>query len=525
MQRTTRPLINVLALVILLLFAAGAWARPTTPEQAKNAVLNWLGKEARPMGAPLGGQIKEVQTFIDRAGSPAYYVVYLNPSGLVFLPADDLVEPLIGFVSEATSYDPSATNPLGALVSRDLPGRVLKAREMETQAEAAKTPLAPETPWAAARQKWAWLAQAAPAPGQEAFTGIYNLSDIWVAPFVSTHWGQGWPPPSITKGYNYYTPNHDPCGCVATAMAQLMRYWKYPYPPSGPIVGTFYITVEGSSQYATIRGGDSAGGPYDWSNMPPGSGSTTTEQQAIGALTYDAGVSVDMNYTSGFSYTGTMHSAANAFYNTFKYSNAICGDNYRADLPAANRNAMVNPNLNAKYPVLFGILDSGGGGHAVVCDGYGYNALTMYHHINMGWEGDSDAWYNLPNIGSDNGAFTTINECVYNVFINGSGVLIGGRVTDGGGKPVGGAMVTATAGGQTYSAVSPTASSGVYAIRVPANTTFTVSVAKAGFTCAPQSVTTDYNYYRGPDTGNVWGVDFVGQAKHGISSIYQLLLN
>ena len=57
---------------------------------------------------------------------------------------------------------------------------------------------------------------------------------------------------------------------------------------------------------------------------------------------------------------------------------------------------MVNPNLDAGYPVLFGI--TGAGGHAIVCDGYGYNPSTMYHHLNMGWSGNDDAWYNLPTI-------------------------------------------------------------------------------------------------------------------------------
>jgi len=42
---------------------------------------------------------------------------------------------------------------------------------------------------------------------------------------------------------------------------------------------------------------------------------------------------------------------------------------------------MVNPNLDANLPVCFGIHGSGNTGHEVVCDGYGYNSGTMYHHI------------------------------------------------------------------------------------------------------------------------------------------------
>ena len=128
-----------------LLFATAAWAKPTTPEQARSVVSNWLGLEAAPMGAPLGGQVREVQTFNDASGNPAYYVVYLNPSGLVFLPADDLVEPIIGFLPEGV-YDPSPANPLGALVSRDIPGRVLQARQVEAQGLATRGPRPPKLP-------------------------------------------------------------------------------------------------------------------------------------------------------------------------------------------------------------------------------------------------------------------------------------------------------------------------------------------------------------------------------------------
>ena len=158
-----RLVICLLAAVSLAVSAA--WAKPTTPDQARKVVLNWVGKEARPLGAPLGGQIKEVQTFPDAAGNPAYYVVYLHPAGLVLVPADDLVEPIIGFLPEG-QYDPSPANPLGALVSRDIPGRVLQARQGEARALKGSGPPVSQEHLAAAQRKWARLSGA--ATGQEA---------------------------------------------------------------------------------------------------------------------------------------------------------------------------------------------------------------------------------------------------------------------------------------------------------------------------------------------------------------------
>ena len=64
-----------------------------------------------------------VETFTDNYGEPVYYIVYLEPSGFVIVSADDLVEPIIGFADDGT-YEPSPENPLGALVTNDLNGRM-----------------------------------------------------------------------------------------------------------------------------------------------------------------------------------------------------------------------------------------------------------------------------------------------------------------------------------------------------------------------------------------------------------------
>ena len=503
-------------LAAVLLAVSAAWAKPTTPDQARKVVLNWLGKDALPLGAPLGRQVKQVQTFTDAAGNPAYYVVYLKPAGLVFLPADDLVEPIIGFLPEG-QYDPSPANPLGALVSQDIPGRVLQAREAEAQGLEA---VAPKSPQAKARRKWDWLLS--PTSGLEGLeAGLFSVSDVRVPSFVDSRWNQS--TVNANACYNYYTPPGPDgssinyyCGCVATAVAQLMRFWQY---PAAPVVGTFAIKVDNVSQSRTIHGGSGPGGSYDWANMVmlPDAASTDAQMAAIGALTYDAGVSVNMSYSASGSGADTLKSA-DALLNTFRYSNAKKGYNAGSNLPDTERNAMVNPNLHAQYPVLFGICYFDGydnyNGHAIVCDGYGYNSATMFHHLNLGWSGSQDAWYNLPDIGT-NYNFNLLYKCVYNVYTSGTGEIIAGRVTDSSGYPIDGVTVTATAGSQTYVAmqkdlVAPTTSSGIYAIpRVPANTTFTVSASKAGYTFTPQLVTTGTSTNYSTTTGNRWGIDFV----------------
>ena len=502
----------ILGLSLLLALSSSLWATPTTADEAQRVVEGWLSLEAAPLGVKVGGQVKEVKSFSSKEGSDLYYVVYLNPTGFVIVPGDDLVEPIIGFLPEG-QYDPSPDNPLGAMVSQDLPGRVLAARQMEKQVQTEGLQLAPTDVYAVAQRKWTMLAKSFTAT-EAVELGLPSISSVWVAPLVQSTWDQ-----SLVNSaacYNYYTPpgsaasaSNYVCGCVATAMAQLMRFWQYP--TTGVGTGTYTISINGTATTRNLRGGDGAGGAYNWGSMPlvPNSSITTTQRQAIGALTHDAGVSVNMNYTASSSGTDALK-ASTAFVNTFGYSNAKNAYNSGNNIPVANRNNMVNPNLDAGYPTLLGIYGSVGG-HAIVCDGYGYNSATLYHHLNMGWSGSNNAWYNLPTIDTSWATFDVLNEIVYNVYKTGSGEIISGRVTDTGGTPISGVTVTATGPGGPYTAT--TNANGIYALpKVASVATYSVSASKTGstFTPNPQSVTTGISTNLSRTTGNKWGINFTG---------------
>jgi hypothetical protein len=520
MRRSLRCSVAILFLICVLLSAALAWARPTTDKQAEQVVKKWLYLDKKPLGAVLGSQVKEIQTFNDSAGGALYYVAYLNPSGFVIVPADDLVEPIIAFVAKG-QYDPSTKNPLGALVNEDVPGRLARARELEKRAGAHGVQLAPESAQGQALKKWqrlqdnganAWdMISTLAGVGEEA-PGLDSISDLRVPPLVQSWWGQldlnGVPV------YNYYTPNQYYCGCVATAMAQLMRY--YCYPTTGVGTAAFAVTVNVASQTLRLRGGNGAGGAYNWNSMPldpitvmfedwPVIDLAESQRQAIGALTYDAGVASHMNY-SGTGSSAKMGDATNALLNTFKYSNAKIGHVGGNAIPNDSLYHMINPGLDAAMPSMLGIFlgEAGTVGHAVVVDGYGYNLATIYHHLNEGLDGGGGgAWYNLPDYNS----FDTVADCIYNVFTAGSGEIISGRILDADGAPVNEVSVTAIQdGGKTYTATSNL--QGIYAFpKVPSASTFTITAAKTGCTFSSQTVTTgtstDYSF----ESGNLWGVE------------------
>jgi len=459
-------------------------------------VTGWLKADSRPLGTSIGRQVIRVETSTDDNGEPIYYIVCLHPSGFVIVPADDLVEPIIGFADEGT-YNPSPQNPLGALVSQDLKGRVAAARANHSpQVQALTIP--------DAQSKWhRFIGLAEISEGRFTALGLSSLSDVRVRPLLQSKWAQA---NVCSKNcYNYYTPNNYPSGCVATAMAQLMRYHQHP--TTGIGVHDFTIKIDGSPKKVSTIGSDGSGGAYNWSDMVlvPDCNTTDMQRRAIGALCYDAGISVNMAYRSDGSSSNTLI-AKNALTTIFKYQNAINGYNNGDNIGPALI-GMVNPNLDCGAPVIFGILREKGG-HAVICDGYGYNASTLYHHLNMGWAGKDDAWYNLPNIESQP-AYSSVISCLYNIFVSGTGEIISGLVTDISGNPVGEATVTAEGSDNLYNAT--TAANGIYALaNIPSATTYTVSVTKPGYVFTDQTVTTGTSRDLSSTSGNRWEINFVG---------------
>ncbi len=469
--------------VSLLLCSSNLWAKPVSASDAEKVVRGWLKVDARPLGAALGQDIMSVKAFSDEKGDTVYYAVYLQPTGFVIVPGDDLVEPIICF-APVGRYDRSKDNPLVALVSRDVPGRIAVVRALHAAAgspaqnNAGNEETNLHEASANAQSKWSELLTYADSVGT---LGLSSVSDVRVAALTQSTWGQ------TTVGdyiggitcYNYYTPNNWPIGCVAAAMAQLMRYREYP--------------------------------GYVWSDMPlqPDSSITPTERQAIGALCYHAAESVNTIYgppeTGGSS--AYPSDAKQALQNTFYYSNSIYGWNNNNNI-GAWLNWMVNPNLDAGYPVILSV-GRPGGGHALVCDGYGYNVSTLYHHLNMGWSGKDNAWYNLPNIDATY-TYNSVDGCIYNIFTYGSGEIISGRVVDMGGSGISGVSITATGGGTYY---ATTNAKGIYAlVNVPSNTSFTVSASKPPHTFTNQNTSTGISSDWSSTSGNAWGVNFTSQS-------------
>lgn len=206
-----------------------------------------------------------------------------------------------------------------------------------------------------------------------------------VSPLIASKWGQGYP-------YNSYCPSvdgtHCVTGCVATAMAQIMRYHLWPQSPSQNIPSYYWET--GNETLSTL-----ATTTFDWASMTntyPSSGGNTTANNAVARLMQYCGRAVKMDYGK-YSSSGTS-SYRNVWVDYFRYSpNARYM--FRCDYTYNQWTAFIKNELNNHRPILYRGQKTPGGGHAFVLDGCDESG---YFHFNWGWSGNYDGYFSLESL-------------------------------------------------------------------------------------------------------------------------------
>ena len=213
-----------------------------------------------------------------------------------------------------------------------------------------------------------------------AFKQVYASS---VAPLLGKiKWGQSAPYNNLCP-LRKSTSTTAVAGCVATAMAQVMAYHKWPVNGTG---SNTYTTTDVIGNISANFGQTS----YDWDNMTPtyGTSSTEIQKRAVATLIFHCGVSVNMAYSSSSGAYAT--DMATALVNNFGYDSNI--QMIRRDYhPKQEWIDIIKNELDNSRPVLYGgqAID---GGHRFVCDGYDTSGLF---HINWGWTGMSDGYFEV----------------------------------------------------------------------------------------------------------------------------------
>jgi len=200
-------------------------------------------------------------------------------------------------------------------------------------------------------------------------------SSLSVAPLLKTKWKQS-PYENAMCPYDENEDKNCVTGCVATAMAQVMKYWNYP--TNG--TGSHSYTHE---TYGTLSA-DFGSTFYNWSNMP---NKLNSSNNAVATLMYHCGVSVDMDYGVDGS-AAYINDVATALKTYFGYASSVKlnkRDNYNGDWID-----MLKSELDMGHPILYRGAPENGSGHAFVCDGYDN---SDYFHFNWGWGGYLDGYF------------------------------------------------------------------------------------------------------------------------------------
>ena len=180
-------------------------------------------------------------------------------------------------------------------------------------------------------------------------------------------------------------------GCVATAMAQVMMYYKYPKELKADIPA--YTTATNKLKVNAISEGEK----YDWDNMLPTYTEgeyNTTQADAVAKLMFHCGAAVQMDY--GPSSGALVRPEDMSTY--FGYDADLLQKVYRSVYTLAEWKKILDRELEAKRPIIYGGFASNEDGHLFVCDGSDGEGL---YHINWGWSGYSDGYFDITLLDPD----------------------------------------------------------------------------------------------------------------------------
>ncbi len=214
-----------------------------------------------------------------------------------------------------------------------------------------------------------------------------------VEPFIKTRWGQEDP-------YNRQCPKINntaaPTGCVATAMAQVLKYYEYPEKGTGK--GSYYLgdatapttkTISKVYDYANMLNG------YTEADLPEGEWHfSSTQMNAVAYLMRDCGYATAMKYTLDGS-GATPFDATNGFVNNFSYDPLAIKCEIRDYVGEKKWMENIYSTLDAKQPIVYLGADETYGGHAFILDGYDEQGLV---HVNWGWDGNADGYFSLADL-------------------------------------------------------------------------------------------------------------------------------
>ena len=216
-----------------------------------------------------------------------------------------------------------------------------------------------------------------------------------ISPLITSHWDQGDPYWGHCPEFMDLDENGDTIGelaytgCVATSMAQIMNYYKFPMYCS-QMIPSYVVTFYWKEEYGAFETDPLDPIMFDWDNMRDNytGAETQAEKDAVAWLMLYAGCAAHMQYGLNASSTSDPY-IPTALNDYFNYDAKLV---YRSDYDQAQWEEMIYQELAAGRPMIYNGRAGTGGGHSFVCDGYAYGD---YYHINWGWGGLGDGYFVL----------------------------------------------------------------------------------------------------------------------------------
>ena len=386
---------KIFTLLSLFLFFGLAYGKHIDESTAKTTGQAFLTTKLSSPGLKSAFNLQLIYKADTKSGNPnssvqpstLFYVFNAAQSGFVIVAGDDIVTPILGY-SDKGSFDPANVPQNVAKWMEGYKSEIRFAVENNILATLEIT------------KEWQSLKN-----GNN--VNVSALKSVTAIPaLLTTKWDQ-------SPYYNSLCPRGSVTGCVATAMAQIMKFWNYPATGSG-------FHSYNHSAYGTLSA-NFGSTTYQWGSM---SNSVNSTNNAVATLMYQVGVSVDMDYSpeSSGAYVITDQSpvtncAEYALKTYFGYKSSLKGVQ-RSSYTQTQWLNLLETEFNAGRPVLYAGFGSGGG-HCFVADGYDNN---NYIHFNWGWGGNYDGYFIITGLnpggvgtGGGTGGFNSGHQAVIGI--------------------------------------------------------------------------------------------------------------
>lgn len=346
--------------IFCFLLTVCLYAGQISKEQAHEAARAFLAKRGITMTSDATPAFKAKRKAAT-SGDAGYYIFNAGDDrGYVIVSGDDRTEQILGY-TDSGAFDP-ATAPEGMMAW--LNGYVDFIDRLDRENVTAKVSDRTDAPARAQAAKHA------------------------IKPLVTCKWNQGDP-------YNLLCPKYynadgtlgdrSATGCVATALAQVMYYYKWP----DALVKSIPRHSFDSNGHQISLPGIAKGTKIDWANMTDiyDGLSTDVQKNAVAELMLYVGQSVKMGYgpSSGAGFNG-----GQPLVEYFGYDDGTHSE-FRNNYTLSEWMDLIYNEIASGHPVAFAGTATGGA-HAFVVDGYDGDGLF---HLNWGWGGGSDGYFRI----------------------------------------------------------------------------------------------------------------------------------